>query len=233
METRPLRDAERRYLEWHEKHVEGPTTAQMAEFAGCFAGCFTLPVSVGLLAGVASLARGPWTTKVLTVAAVFAAAWLVLFLWMWNQRRKGAALGAQERQAIRSDLAGGVAAIRRFRATAVLLAYGPKRRERNYFVRVDDGRVLFLGGWKPPACTLKELSYLPDEKGFPSAEFDVDTGPESRLLLDVVGRGDFLRPADEFDLAPRVANTRSPKSKLKSGELVPTPWDDLRKTYGT
>jgi hypothetical protein len=51
-----------------------------------------------------------------------------------------------------------------------------------------------------PGCTLKGMSFLPDEKGFPSTEFEIAATPNDLLILDVVGTGEFLRPVDEFEL---------------------------------
>ena len=225
METRPLTDVERRYLEWHLAQESGPDPKQIV-IGSCFgAGCLGFPVvAVGLIAGANARAirsRPFW----LGMAAVAVALWLFFVILGLLQRRTRASQRAEARGKIESDLTAGVAALHRFRASAVILAYGPKRRTRNYFVRLDDGRVLYLGAWTPPACPVKELSGAPDEKGFPSVEFDLATGPESRLMLDVVGRGDFLRPVDEFDLRKRTP-------KLIPGELIPTPWAELRATYG-
>ena len=222
--TRPLNEPERRYLQWHASRLQGGALKEIA-IGSCFgSGCVSLPLG-GIAVAASHTLHGSVAARIIAGAAIVATLWLIFFVAGLIYRRKEAAKTADERRRIENDLKAGVAAVHRFRARDVFLAYGNRRRERNYFVHLDDERVLFLGVWKPPTCTLADVTGTPDERGFPSSEFEVATGPESRLILEVLGRGEFLRPVDEFDLANR-------KLKLASGEIVPTPWEDVRKTYG-
>jgi hypothetical protein len=230
-DTRPLTDAERRYLNWCRSHrTLGQTGVADLLLASCGgAGCFTF-VAYLLLGFVwKKLAPPRWQENTGLIMFVLPIViWVGVLIYAFTTRRKPQAAVPGPRKEIEQDLAGGVARIHRFRATDILLAYDGDRSNRTYFVRLDDGRILFLASWKPHRYEDKEMSFLPDERGFPSAAFEIAAGPESLFILSVVGTGDYLRPQDEFELGD------GPKSspKLQSGSFVEGPWEEIRKTFG-
>jgi len=69
------------------------------------------------------------------------------------------------------------------------------------------------------------MGFRPDERGFPSRDFEIATGPASMLLLEVRGAGEPLRPEAEFDMVQGLR-------RIRSGDFVKVAWEDLRKTYG-
>jgi hypothetical protein len=242
-ETRPFTDAERRYVEWWAKTGGLPAgpTAKDNLLIGCYgAGCLTIVVygAVAFLLKILMsikathtaahrFQRHEWMGYAAFVLPI--ALWIAMLIYLFTRRRKPVPEAEDPKKLIRKDLDGGVAVIHRFRATDVLLAHADERRERHYFVRLDDGRVLFLGPWRPPECKVPGLSFLPDEKGFPSATFEIAATPNYLLILDVVGSGDYLRPSDEFELNEDEDVDRS---RLEAGRFVKTPWEDLRKNFG-
>ena len=230
METRPLTAAERRYLEWWLKGRKLSLSFYERAIGSIFAsGCLTL-VIYALLAAACKIfgftMGGKWGATLLIPPAVL---W-VLFVTASFVLRSRPDSTADSRKRIQSDLDGGVAHLHRFRATDVMMAYRDERKERTYFVRLDDGRVLFLGPWKFWGYHDPELSFDPDSHGFPSSDFEIAATPNDLLILDVVGRGDFLRPSDEFELGdePELSNS----VRLHSAGFIDVPWEKVKETYG-
>ena len=228
--TRPLTDAERRYLEWWLKGRALTTPFTARAVGSVFAsGCLTL-VIYALLAAACKIfgftMGGRWGATLLIPPAVL---W-VLFLTASFALRSRPDSTPEERKRIQSDLEGGIARIHRFRATDVMMAYRDRRAERTYFVRLDDGRILFLGPWKFWGYDDPEMTLVPDEHGFPSGEFEIAATPGDQLILDVVGRGDFLRPVDEFELGDDPDLSKA--SRLQSTGFIDVPWETVKKTFG-
>lgn len=239
-DTRPLTDPERRYLEWWLKHgtlPSGPSVADRIGFSCMAAGCVTM-IAYGLLAGAAALLSKVVDTSPLkghdwlglVLFALPLVLWIGFLIYFFSRKRKTPPDVQDPRKLIGDDLTGGVARIHRLRATAVLLAYDDNRRKRSYFVRLDDQKILYLANWKPSGCRVEGLSFSPDEKGFPSATFEIAASPHYLLILDIVGTGEYLRPVDEFDLSGETS--LEPAHRLESGSFVDVAWEDLRKTYG-
>ena len=243
-ETRPLTEPERRYLEWWLKSgllTTGPEWKDKIFLSLYTAGClsFIVYIVAGILIKIllaitaTSAAARAFRNSPSKGMAIFLVPF-VLFVGMLIyffvvRRRKPDAEIQDPKKTIEQDLAGGVAQIHRLRATAVIVAHSDHRRRRTYFARLEDGRVLILADWRPHGCAIKGMSFLPDEKGFPSAEFEIAATPNDLLILDVVGTGEYLRPVDEFELNedPDVDPHR-----LESGGFIDVPWEDLRKTFG-
>jgi hypothetical protein len=243
-ETRPLTEPERRYLEWWLKNglISGPRPGDKVVLSCMTSGCFTAVlyfVGALLLKILGSIAatrpaalqfkRSEW--KGYGMAAIPIVLWIVMLIYFFTHgRRKPAAEVQDPRKLIQQDLDGGVAQIHRLRATEVMLALEDERRERSYFVRLDDGRILFLGPWKPAGCKTTGMSFLPDEKGFPGTTFEIAATPNYLLILDVVGTGEYLRPVDEFELN----EDRDPfdRCRLEAGNFVKVPWEKIRGTFG-
>ncbi len=229
-DTRPFTDAERRYLEWWVNGRRIRASFYERAVGSCFAsGCLTL-VIYALLAGACKIfgftMGGKWGATLLIPPAVL---WVGCMIVSFVMRRRPDAT-AEERKRIKADLAGGVARIHRFRATEVLMAYRDERRERTYFVRLDDGRILFLGPWNFWGYSEPEMTLAPDAHGFPSGDFEIAATPNDQLILDVVGRGDYLRPVDEFELGDDPDLSKS--SRLQSAGFIDVPWEKIRKKYG-
>jgi hypothetical protein len=232
-DLRPLTDAERRYLRWCAKHrtigSSGVADLLLASCGG--AGCLTC--FAYLILGILWKAAAPASWKESGVIGLLMfvlpiVIWIGVLVYAFTSRRRRPPDAPDPRRQIEQDLSGGVAKIHRFRATAVLLAYDGDRSNRTYFVRLDDGRILFLASWKPPRYEDPEMSFLPDERGFPSAAFEIATGPGSLFILNVVGSGEYLRPQDEFELGDGPESS----PRLQSGSFVQGPWEEIRKTYG-
>jgi len=224
-DSRPLTDPERLYLQWHTVRARGGSLKEIL-LGGCFgAGCLSTPVLLGLLIWGLRLSSPPWRWWAIWGLGAFGLVWVVIVGTGLVQRRARAARSTDSRKAMEIDLAGGIARIRRHKASALMLAYSAQRTERTYFVRLEDQRVLFLAPWTPPGCDVKGMEFRPDERGFPSREFEIATGPESQLLLEVRGAGEPLRPEAEFDMAQGLR-------RIRSGDFVQVAWEDVRKTYG-
>ena len=244
-DTRLLTDPERRYLEWWVRTggLPGGPTPMGNVFIGCYgAGCLTILlygamalVMKVLLAIAATHAaahaaqRSTWKGPLLVAIPLLL--WIGMLIYLFTRKRKMAPGIEDPKKVVQQDLAEGIARIHRFRATDVMLAWADERRDRHYFVRLDDGRVLFLGPWRPMECKVEGMTFLPDEKGFPSATFEIAATPNYLLILDVVGTGDFLRPVDEFELN-EDEDPGNNRCRLEAGSFVKTPWEDLRKTFG-
>lgn len=224
--TRPLTETERSTLALH------------AAFALSF-GSFLAP-SMGralltLLAGflllgvplaIARVDFASWPAKdllVLGVATVFAF-WTGIAVR--DYRRKSREL-APRQELLRTDLAGGVAEVEQYRALEAIRAIGPVNRERSYFVRLDDARVMFVGYWNPPDD--ESATAGPELGGFPAAAFEIARGPRSRIMLGVVGTGAALAPSQTFTLGRRVLEGGQ---LPESGTVVDSSWESLVGVFG-
>ena len=134
---------------------------------------------------------------------------------------------APRQAALREDLAGGVADVERRSATAALRAIGPARGERCYFMRLDDGRVMFVGYWNPRGGDAVEEA--PEVDGIPSTEFEIARSPRSGLVLGVSGRGDRLVPSATFTLGRRLVEQGG---LPECGALVDVPWESIVGAFG-
>ncbi len=224
--TRPMTDSERSTLALHAAFA-----LSFGSFLTPSMGRALLTLLAGfLLLGVPlALARvdfASWPAKdllVLGVAAVFAF-WAGIAIR--DYRRKCREL-APRQDLLRADLASGVAEVEQYRATHVIRAIGPVNRERSYFVRLDDGRVMFVGYWNPPDD--ESGAEGPELGGFPAAEFEIARGPRSRMMLGVNGRGGALAPSQTFTLGQHaVEGGQLPES----GTVVDSSWESLTRVFG-
>lgn len=130
----------------------------------------------------------------------------------------------EARAKIDADLAAGVAAIERHRATDAVRVILEEHRERAYFMRLEDGRAMFIGFWNPPESDnpagIQDLP--PDLETYPFREFEIVRGPVTRILLSVNFAGAPLAVSDTFERTP----------PLEVAQIVPVGWEELRKTYG-
>jgi hypothetical protein len=166
-----------------------------------------------------------WPAKDLTILGVVAVFAFWTAIAVRNHRRHRARRDPLE-AALRADLAGGIAAVKRHVAVEVIRVIAPEHGERAYFVRLADGRVLFVGYWNPGDG---DASGAAEAGGFPSTAFELARGPASRLLLGVSGCGEPLAPSQTFELGRRPLDSgRLPDV----GGWVETPWSVIRATYG-
>lgn len=224
--TRPLTDSERSTLALHAAFA-----LSFGTFLAPSMGRALLTLLAGfLLLGVPlALARvdfASWPAKdllLLGVAAVFAF-WAGIAIR--DYRRKCREL-APRQELLRADLARGVAEVEQYRATHVIRAIGPVNRERCYFVRLDDGRVMFVGYWNPP--DEENVAEGPEHGGFPAAQFEIARGPRSRMMLGVNGHGGALASSQTFPLGSQVVQGGQ---LPKSGTFIDSSWESLARVFG-
>ncbi len=128
-----------------------------------------------------------------------------------------------------TDVAGGEAEIESHCATAAFRAIMEEHRERAYFIRLEDGRVLFVGFWNPADADnpagIQDMP--PDLATYPMANVEIVRGPASRILLGVTFSGPTLSVSTTFDYRQGLKT-----SQLDVGAFAPVPWEDVIKTYG-
>lgn len=228
MDQRPLTPGERQTL----TRVPAPTAPfplawdiGMGSFGatGCLGAMLILAVAAFF--GTYNADRRTTTTAILIVAglAVLSGAVSTRLRYSAERRRQLA------RQAtIDDDLAGGVASIQRHQATAAIRAILEEYRLRAYFMRLADGRVMFIGHWRSPEDENPAIQDLPEDlPAYPSSEFEIARGPSSGILLGVTFTGTPLTVETTFEHRPGL---QAPS--LGVGEVAPVAWDQVRKTYG-
>lgn len=225
--NRPLTDSERSTLALHAAF-----SLSFGSFLTPSMGRAMLTLLAGfLLLGVPlSLAKVDFTASPAKDLIILGVAGVLAF-WTGiaarDYRRKSRAL-APRLAALRADLGGDVATIERYRATDAIRAIGPVHRERCYFMRLDDGRVIFVGYWNPPGDGSDDER--PEIGGFPAAEFDIARGPRSRLVLSVSGEGGILTPSERFTLGRNVLE----QGQLPEvGAFVDMPWESIARAFGS
>jgi len=223
---RPLTDDERATLA-----LQAAFSPPLASFLAPAMGrvLLTLLAAFLLLGVPLTLARvdfTAWPAKdllALGVVGVFAF-WAGIAVRDWRRKRRELA----PRQALlRDDLEGGVADVEAYRAAELVRASAPTSGTRCYFVRLDDGRVMLVGYWNPPEDDAQQ-GEGPEVGGFPAAEFEIARGPRSRMVLGVVGRGDFLAPSRAITLARRVIDE---DLLPENGIIVDATWGAIARTY--
>lgn len=182
---------------------------------------------LGVPLAIAIVDFAAWPAKDLLILGIAG----VLAFWTgiaWREYRRKLRELAPRQEALRADLAGGMASVAQYRATNAIRAISPVTRERCYFMRLDDGRVMFVGYWNPPDADAGAEG--PEIGGFPAAEFEVTRGPRSGMVLEVTGHGDVLTPSETFTLGHRVLK----QGQLpENGSVVESSWGTITKTYGS
>lgn len=227
-ETRPLTDPERRTLEWHVSQCKGPGLKHMLGCATYGAGCITVPIGTLVILSLNELESSD-NVKIATALGMYGSLWVILMIQQWIERIRTAAKSAEQLKAFRNDLEGGVARIHRFRAEDILLGYEPGRVGRCYFVLLENQNIMVLQETKPQGCDVAGMPFSPDERGFPSKDFEICVSPDSGIILLVVGTGEYLRPADEFELGDGELPT---PWRFDEIYRVEGSWKDIRKEYG-
>lgn len=220
--SRPLTDEERDVLAAHA--VDPRSFGSFLAVSGgmAVATLFAAFLVLAVPLAVAGVDVGGWPARellLLGAAAVFVF-WTAIAL---RDRRRHRARREPLEAALRADLAGGMAQIETHHAAAAIRVTRPERGERAYFLRLADGRVLFVGYWTPAGGERPEAL---EAGGFPSTQFELARGPRSGLLLSVTGRAAPLQAEDAFALG-RDADGRLPQV----GDWVTTPWSEIRATF--
>lgn len=223
--TRPLTDQERDLLAARAADPRSLASFVAVSWGMAVGSLFAVFLVLAVPLVLAGVDFAGWPAKdlaILGVAAVFAF-WTAIAV---RNHRRHRARRAPLEAALRADLAGGVAEVERHAALEAIRATAPERGERAYFVRLADGRVLFVGYWNPGDAGAPGTA---EAGGFPSTVFELARGPASRLVLGVAGCGEPLAPSHAFELGRQALGSgRLPDV----GAWVETPWSGIRATYG-
>ncbi len=154
-------------------------------------------------------------THALAVDAALAAG-AVAYFARWRARVVARLRASPWHASLRADLEGGVAELVRCRARDALRIQEHEDEGTAFFVRLDDGRVLFFVG---------QYLYELEEDRFPATEFDVVRSPRSTLLLGIEPRGSYLPPSGRLGPFSRddVRAGRVPGD----GDVVPVRWEEI------
>lgn len=120
----------------------------------------------------------------------------------------------QRHSEVAADLDAGVAALERHTVSAAHRAIMEESREHAYFLRVEDGRALFVGYWPPD-----EIS--------PTTAVEIARMPKSGVVLEVTFSGSPLEVESTF-----VHRQGMNRPALEIGEFATVAWEQLRRTYG-
>jgi hypothetical protein len=223
---RPLTDSERSTLALHAAFAlsfGGFLAPAMGRALLTLLAAFLL-LGVPLALAKVDLSAGPARGLIaLGVAATFAF-WTAIAMRGYRCKRREI---APRQEALRADLAGGVAEIQGHRATAAIRAVGPVHGERCYFMRLDDGAVMFVGYWNPPDSDDGEE--VPGADGMPSTQFEIARAPRSKLVLSVTGKGDALVPSQTFTLSRQLVDQ---EALPECGDVVERPWESIAHAFG-
>jgi membrane protein implicated in regulation of membrane protease activity len=170
---RPLEPEEHRILE----RLRTARPQGGARFGAFLA--FLITLGVLLIVSPASWQVG--ARSLLPVPVALAVAWVV-FRRLWRRERDS---GWLER--IGRDLAGGQASVTRARVTDAVKVEELEDEGSSYYLRLDDGRVLFLSG---------QYLYDVEEAGrFPCAVVSVVRAPTTRIVFSVTCEGAPIQPS--------------------------------------
>jgi hypothetical protein len=133
----------------------------------------------------------------------------------------------EEKSRIDADLAGGVAAVERYGVTHAVRAVLEEHGVLAYFLRLADGRTLYVGYWRPAEGDSPEALRLPPEsESFPSTEVEIARGPASGRCLGIAPGGTPLPPSTTFECRFRDAVPQP-------GDFIPQPWDSIPAFYSS
>jgi hypothetical protein len=224
VEQRPLTQAQRDTLSKRAllfSAFELAWNTGMTSFAAvCGAGAVLLLASVATLGGMHAERSTINRTLLAIVVVTMTLAVPVTAIRLAFARAKEAAAQAK----VDADLAGGVATVERVRATNALRAILLKR-ERAYFLRLEDGRTLYVGYWNPPEHDNPgALGHPPESEAFPSTEVEVARGPSSGVYLGAAPCGAPLPPSKTFECRFRDAAPQP-------GDVIPQPWESIPRFF--
>ena len=129
----------------------------------------------------------------------------------------------------RKDLEEGIANVQHYQAKGAMRAILEEHRERCFFIRLDDDRVIFVGPWDPPdddnPADINTDS--PETERFPSTEFEIVRAPASNIVLSTRGLGQPLQPSQTFVMK------QGTKYDPNYGAFVKVPWEKIATVFGT
>jgi hypothetical protein len=151
-----------------------------------------------------------WGGRVALAAGALAGIWMYTRTQSNDRRVAAAAI-------YRSELAGGMAEVSRYRAVDAIAVAEAEDEGLTYFLQLESGEVLFVSG-----------QYLYEFEGtaFPSTIFEATRTPASRVLLGFRPLGQYLKPSTERP--PFRAGAWEQFGTLEDGALLDLPFDSLR-----
>ena len=204
--TRPMTAEERGSLEEVNKGI-GSLESDFHS-AGC-----VMAVTALALIGILYLfgIRGAFEQEYYAAAPALVIG-VIVFIVM---RRKSRKLRAAD--PIQKDLVDGVLIETTYTATSAIRVTEAEEEGDNYFIRLQDGKVLFLSG-----------QYLCDDveaKRFPCTEFVITTTRHSGMTSKIQCRGKYISP--EKTLPPFSDSDWKRGRVPEEFTIVKTSWDDL------
>jgi len=123
------------------------------------------------------------------------------------------------------DLEAGHVLVERHRVLEAYRAIRVEHRDRTYFLRLDDGRILYLGAYDPPdddnpAC----MSGHPDTE-LPNTEVEMVRAAVSRSTLSRRFPGRPFAPSRTFELV-------NDREEPNDGDFVDVPWESIPDHFG-
>jgi hypothetical protein len=117
----------------------------------------------------------------------------------------------------RAELADGVVEVTRYRALDAIAVAEAEDEGLSYFLRLEDGEVLFVSG---------QYLYEFEDTTFPSSLFEATRTPTTRILLNFRPLGQYLKPSTE---RPPFAEADWERfAILDDGSLLDVPFESLR-----
>jgi hypothetical protein len=134
--------------------------------------------------------------------------------WSAKAKPSHAWLDGQARDAER-----GAAEVTRYEVTDAIQVEEFEDEGSNCFLRLRDGRVLFLSG--------QHLEDAEAARTFPATAVEVSRSPLGRIVLDVKGSGEYLAPTS---LLPPFPEERLARGEVPSdGDLVDAEFEAIRR----
>ena len=216
--TRPLTAKERTDL----ARLASPRAQYWGEFLS-FAVLFMIAFALGMW-GV-RLASGPPQGRTLAWVAG-SAALLALTLLLYGRRRVAAAL-RREHERHAEDLAHGHATCTTYEITDALRVKEFEDEGSAYYLKLTDGRVLFLAGqWLYEYEEGEDDDGKPTPARFPCRRFTIERAAKSALFLDLEPLGPALPPSGT--LPPFTDEDHEAGTVPDDGDLLTLDFDSLR-----
>jgi hypothetical protein len=208
---RPFNSSEREAV---AASARGPNSLKDDVLAYAFA-FVLLALGLNLAVHLLGLPKDLWSEIAIGGAALLA------FVGPWYLRRDVARLSARfgKPDALRQDLEDGQAEEVSYEAVDAIQVEEDSDLGSNYYVRLNDGQVLFLCG--------QYLYELEDAQTFPSTQFTLVRTPHARMFLDLRVSGSYLRPSTT---RPRFTDQEYRSGVVPhNGDLLDLNFETLRK----
>lgn len=193
--------------------IRGPHTFKDDLLAYCLA-LLLADLLLNLAVRLLGLPRNPWSEIALGGALLLA------LIGPWYLRRDVARLTTRfgKLGPLRQDLQGGEAEEVLYEAVDAIQVEETEDLGSNYYVRLDDGRVLFLSG--------QYLYESEEAQQFPSTRFTLVRTPHAGFFLDFRVSGSYLRPST---VRPRFTDQEYRTGVVPTdGDLLDLDFDILR-----